>query len=423
LNSGVKSGLAAWLRRLEQRAPESRIELGLERVRRVYQRLSLTRPRAVVTVGGTNGKGSVVAYLEAMGQAAGLSTFAYTSPHLIDFSERFRIDGQPAPDDAIAAALEAVEQARQGIDLTYFEHATLAGWVLASGQEADLWVLEVGLGGRLDAVNVVDADVSIITSIGLDHTEWLGPTRLHVGREKAGIARPGRPLVLAEPRPPRGLNDVLEATGAELWRRGREFRSIRRQDRFLLRWGEQTLELPLPTMRGLWQQSNAAAAAMAAVLLAPRLRIDPAAMADGLLRARIAGRMEAVAEAPEVLLDVAHNPAAAQALAGELARSPVQPTIAVFAALRDKDIAAIGRALRGSFDHWFLAPINSERALSTPELASGLEQAAVTGPMDTLESIAEAIDQAIARAGPQGRVVVFGSFRTVAEAWPLFGPQ
>jgi dihydrofolate synthase/folylpolyglutamate synthase len=133
--------------------------------------------------------------------------------------------------------------------------------------------------------------------------------------------------------------------------------------------------------------------------------------------------MEAVAEAPEVLLDVAHNPAAAQALAGELARSPVQPTIAVFAALRDKDIAAIGRALRGSFDHWFLAPINSERALSTPELASGLEQAAVTGPMDTLESIAEAIDQAIARAGPQGRVVVFGSFRTVAEAWPLFGPQ
>jgi len=420
LSSTPQDDLAEWLRRLEQRAPESRIELGLDRVRRVHRRLAPKRPQAVITVGGTNGKGSVVAFLEAMGRAAGLSTFAYTSPHLIDFSERFRINGQRASQAAIVEAMDAVEEARDGTDLTYFEHATLAGFVLAASSELDLWLLEVGLGGRLDAVNVVDPDVAVITSIGLDHTEWLGPTRLDIAREKAGIARSGRPLIVAEARPPRGLDRILEASGAELWRRGREYRSIRRGDGFVLRWRDQRLALPLPALRGQWQQSNAAAAALAASLLGPGLPIDSAAVAEGLHAARVEGRMQVVADAPEVLLDVAHNPAAARALAGELARAPVAPTIAVFAALCDKDILGIGRALKGSFDHWLLAPIDSERALSASEMATQLREAAVTGAVDTLNSLPEAIDQARSLAGAQGRVVVFGSFRTVAEAWPLF---
>lgn len=413
--------LAAWLERLEQRAPESRIELGLDRVGQVYRRLPIPdKLPPVITVGGTNGKGSVVAYLEAMALSAGHSTFAFTSPHLIDFTERFRIDGQQASARAVADALEVVEQAREDVFLSYFEHTTLAGWVLAADAGLDLWILEVGLGGRLDAVNLIDPDVAVITSIGLDHTEWLGPTRLDIGREKAGIARPGRPLVLAEPRPPRGLDEILEASGAELWRSGREFRSRRRKRNFLLRWSDQRMTLPLPTMPGRWQQSNASAAAMAAILLSPRISIDAAAIAQGLIQARVAGRMQVVGEAPELVLDVAHNPAAARALADYLSSSPRSPTIAVFAALAEKDVVGMGRVLRDSFDHWLLVPVSSDRALDPAEIARRLSKAPVTGSVDTLESVAQAVEKARRLAGPQGRVVVFGSFRTVAEAWPLF---
>lgn len=413
--------LASWLERLEQRAPESQIELGLDRVEAVYQRLAMrNKPSAVVTVGGTNGKGSVVAYLEAMALAAGYSTFAYTSPHLIEFTERFRIDGQQARARAVAAAIETVERARQGVFLTYFEHTTLAGWVMASEIEVDLWILEVGLGGRLDAVNLIDPDVAVISSIGLDHTEWLGPTRLDVGREKAGIARAGRPLVLAESRPPKGLDAILEASGATLWRSGREFRSVRRKNKFCLSWSGRQITLPLPSMPGRWQQSNAAAAALAAMLLPSAVAIDTDAIAQGLIRACVAGRMQVVDHAPEIILDVAHNPAAARALAGFLSTSARSPTIAVFAALADKDVIGVGRALRDSFDHWLLAPVASDRALEPDEIAARLKKAAVTAPVDALESVAQAVEQARLLAGAQGRVVVFGSFRTVAEAWPLF---
>jgi len=413
--------LAVWLERLEQRAPESHIELGLDRVREVYGRLPIaSKPPAVITVGGTNGKGSVVAYLEAMALAAGHSTFAYTSPHLIDFTERFRIDGQRSDEQAVAEAIASVEQVRDEVFLTYFEHITLAAWVLASRAGADLWILEVGLGGRLDAVNLIDSDVAVITSIGLDHTEWLGPTRLDVGREKAGIARAGRPLVFAESSPPIGMGKILEDSGAKVWRRGHEFRSRRRGNNFQLRWSDQRMLLPLPIMTGRWQQSNASAAALAAILIRSRIAIDNGAIAQGLMQARIAGRLDVVSRAPEIILDVAHNPAAARALAGYLRASSASPTIAVFAALTGKDVVAIGRALRATFKHWLLAPLADDRALAPAEIAARLEKAAVTGSVDTLESVAQAVDEARRLAGSEGRVVVFGSFRTVAEAWPLF---
>jgi len=413
--------LAAWLERLEQRAPESHIELGLDRVRQVYKRLPLPDQRpAVVTVGGTNGKGSVVTFLEAMALAAGHSTFAYTSPHLIEFTERFRIDGQQASKQAVADAIAVVEQAREDVFLTYFEHTTLAALVLAAGAEIDLWILEVGLGGRLDAVNLIDPDVAVITSIDLDHTEWLGPTRLDIGREKVGIARSGRPLVLAESRPPIGLDSILEASGAVLWRSGREFRTRRQNQNFTLRWQEHKLTLPLPTMAGRWQQSNAAAAAMAAILLGQRLPIDAGATAQGLIQARAPGRMQRVSERPDVFLDVAHNPAAARALARFLGESRVSPSIAVYAALADKDIAGVGRALKDCFDHWLVIPLASNRARSPAEIESCLRKVAVTGRVNTLESVAQAVTVSRSLAGDKGRVVVFGSFRTVADALPLF---
>jgi dihydrofolate synthase/folylpolyglutamate synthase len=413
--------LAEWLERLEQRAPESRVELGLDRVRRVLDRLlPPLRPPVVATVGGTNGKGSVVAFLESMALSAGYRTFAYTSPHLIEFSERFRVDGRLAPAASIVAALEAVEAARGEEFLTYFEHTTLAGFVLADRSAVDLWILEVGLGGRLDAVNVLAPDVAVLTSIGLDHTEWLGPTRLHVAREKAGIARAGRPLVIGERRLPRGFDAVLEQSGASVWRIGKEFRSRRYGQGFTLSWRDRRLSLPMPSMRGAWQQSNAATAAMAAIVLCEKLPIPDAAIAEGLRSARVVGRLQRVARAPEVILDVAHNPAAARALAGFLEDHPRRPCVAVFSALQDKDVAGIGRALETSFDHWLVPPLAAERAMPPADIVARLIHAGVTRPVNAVESLALAVQRARTLAGPEGRVVVFGSFRTVAAAWPLF---
>lgn len=417
----LSSSLVSWLARLEQRAPQSQIKLGLDRVRQVYQRLDLnSENRTIVTIGGTNGKGSTVAFLEASALAAGYRTFAYTSPHLIEFAERFRINGQQAADNLIIDALDLVEEAREDAHLSYFEHTTLAGFVLAEHAEVDLWVLEVGLGGRLDAVNVLDPDVAVITSIGLDHTEWLGPTRLDVGREKVGIARPERALVLAETRPPAGLDQVLQDSGAVLWRSGQEYRSRRHGDSFDLYWNDQRMRLPLPELAGSWQQSNAAAAVMAAVLLRSRLPMSAKAIAQGLSSARVTGRLQVVSRAPEILLDVAHNPAAARALAHYLSEIPFSTTIAVFAALADKDVVGIGRALRTSFDDWLLAPLDSDRARPTDEIAELLMDAAVTGRVNTVESLGLALARAESLAGAEGRIVVFGSFRTVAEAWPFF---
>lgn len=373
----------------------------------------------MVTVGGTNGKGSVVAYLEAMMIEAGLRSFAYTSPHLIDFSERFRIDGRPADDAAIVEALDAVEEARGDVFLSYFEHVTLTGFVLAARKAVDVWVLEVGLGGRLDAVNVLDPDVAVITSIALDHTDWLGPTRLHIGREKAGIARPGRPLILGERRPPKGLDDVLEATGATLWRAGHEYSWRRHGAGFRLYWKDQRMDLPIPAMAGRWQLGNAATACLAAMLLRDRLAIPDAAIEAGVRIARVSGRLQRLGASPEVLVDVAHNPAAARALASELGVSGPRPTIAVFSALAGKDAVGIGRALSGCFDRWLVPPLEGDRVRDARALAADLERAPVAGRVDTVESMAEAVEQAIELAGPKGRVVVFGSFRTVAEAWPL----
>lgn len=413
------SELQDWLRRLEQRSPEARIDLGLARARTVLDALALDLSSIpVITVGGTNGKGSVVAMLEAMCRAAGWRTLAYSSPHLLDFSERIRIDSRPAAQDQIASALAQVEQARGPVPLTYFEHVTLSALVLAAREQPDVLLLEVGLGGRLDAVNVIDADVAVITSIGLDHTEWLGPTRLSIGCEKAGIARPERPLIVGERRLPRGLEPVLGATGARLLLAGRDFRWRPTGTRHLqIKHKDRIWRLPRPTLSGPFQLGNAACAVLALSELGPRLTVSDEHLAAGLQQAFVPGRLQLVERKPDVWLDVAHNGPSARALAQALGPAPRGArSTAIFSALADKDVAAIGRALNPCFDRWLVAGLDGQRACPASELAARLLKTPVAGAVETVESVAGGLSQALDDSTRDDRIVVLGSFRTVAAA-------
>ncbi len=408
------AGLAAWLARLEQRAPAERIKLGLERVNAVRDRLKLGLSGAVISVAGTNGKGSVVAMIESVALAAGWPVLAYTSPHLHRFEERLRLSGRTLPEAEWIAALEAVESARGSVDLSYFEHTTLAALWLGMQLKARLNVLEVGLGGRLDAVNCIDPDVAVLTSIGLDHRDWLGPTRLSIAREKLGIARSGRPLIIGERRWPAGFDKLLDRTGAQAWCLGREIRVRRRSSGgFSLTLPNQPRrKLPQPALVGDFQIDNAACALAALARLAPELG---AYWDEGLMRCRLPGRFEIIAEAPQVIVDVAHNTAAARALACQLRRQ-AGPAVAVFAALADKDITAIARCLADVFTHWYLPPLGGPRSVDPRHVAEQLRQAGVAGGVDALESWGQALELSRARAGTAGRVVVFGSFLSVAAA-------
>ena len=420
------TSLAGMLRRLEQRAPQSRIELGLDRVRKVLdrQRLDLAGTR-IVSVAGTNGKGSTVAFLESIAARAGLESMAFTSPHLVAFGERFRLCGQPLPDDEIAGALGAVERARGDIELTWFEHVTLAGFELAARRCPDWLIAEVGMGGRLDAVNAVDADVSVITSIGLDHQRFLGRTRAAIAREKCGIARTGRPAIVAEKKLPDGMLQTLEATGAQVSLAGRDFDWRWRSEKLDIRLGSRMIGGLSPGLAGRHQGGNAAAAAAAALVLAPAL--SDREIADGLAGAQLAGRFQRVAVAPDVIVDVAHNPAAARVLAAQLERLPGDK-VAVFAALEDKDVAGIVRPLAGAFRRWFVANLDVPRGLRAAELIERMRGLPVGGRPEALESVADALaaaresceaDRASKCApagGPAHTIIVFGSFYTVAAA-------
>ena len=418
------SPLTAWLDRLERRAPARHIDLGLERVREVLGRMGGSPDVPVVTVAGTNGKGSVVAMLEAMLIAAGYRPMAYTSPHIRRFSERFRIGGHEAGEEEIVAALEDVERSRGDVALTYFEHTTLAAFRLAAEAGVDAMLLEVGLGGRLDAVNVVAADVAIITSIGIDHAEFLGPTRDHIAREKAGVARAGRPAVVGEPDAPDALFRTLEAIGARAIPVTDALGTAAPDDRLAIEHDGHRFQLPLPALSGGWQRSNAACAVIALLELDDRLPVDEAALGAGLREVRLPGRFQVVHRHPQVVLDVAHNPAAAAALASALG-PPKAASTAVFAALEGKDVAGIGQAVNDCFTRWLVAPLQGDRARPADAIAAELDSVPVSGRVETVESVPVALEQALAESGADDRVVVFGSFLTVAEAWPELdsGPE
>lgn len=411
--------LADWLDFIERQHPKT-IAMGLDRVRAVAARMDLIRPAThVVTVAGTNGKGSTVAFVEAIARAQGLRVGAYTSPHLLRYNERVRIDGAEADAPALVAGFEAVEAARGDTPLTYFEYGTLCALWLFQRAGLDLAVLEVGLGGRLDAVNLVDADAAIITTVGLDHQDWLGNDIEAIGFEKAGIARPFRPLVLGDDDPPASVLRHAYAIGAPAWRIANDF-FAEPVDAGHWRWREVGYEIVLPRpmqAQGAPVQLRNAACAIAA-LRALDLPLDDAALMRGVADAAVAGRLQRFERAGvEVLVDVGHNPQAAQALAGWLRTQPKRRTLAVYAALADKDAAGVVEALANEVEGWLLAGSMEAgpRGADVETLAQRLQGAAAAAGTRHPD-VAAALAAALALAAPDGRVLAFGSFHAAAAA-------
>jgi dihydrofolate synthase/folylpolyglutamate synthase len=419
--------LDGWLAYLETLHPKA-IEMGLDRVRAVYARLGLAIAMPVVVVGGTNGKGSTCAFLEAILRAAGYRVGLYTSPHLARYNERVRIDARPVDDAALVAAFTRVETARAAAvpptPLTYFEFGTLAALVLFAQARLDALVLEVGLGGRLDAVNIVDADVAVVTTVDLDHQDYLGSTRDMIGTEKAGIFRPGRPAVCGDPDPPAALVAQAQRIGAVLYRLGHEYgyREEGRQWRYRGPGGER-YGLPIPGLRGRHQLANAATALAALDLLSTRLAVNAGAVRAGLLDVTLPGRFQVLPGRPSIVLDVAHNPHAARSLAATLGEMGYHPrTLAVFGMLADKDIAGVAEALRTRIDRWHVAGLPGPRGTSAAAIAARLVAAGVArAAIVEHETIAQALAAARAEVGDADRIAVFGSFLTVAAALAALG--
>jgi len=411
--------LEDWLE-WQQSAHPRAIDLGLERVARVLRRTGWVAPaRPVITVGGTNGKGSCVALLEALLRAGGYRVGSFTSPHLVDYRERIRLDGAWVSEASLLVAFERIADALGGDSLTFFEHGTLAALLVFETAQPDAIVLEVGMGGRLDAVNVVDADVAIVVSVGLDHMEWLGPDVEAIGREKAGIFRRGRPAICGMPDPPRTVVETAAEVGARLLVRGRDFHGRERADGT---WdyadAAGSLDgLPPPALAGPVQVGNAATVLAALRELQARLPLGRDAMERGLGAVRLPGRFQRIAAAGqfEWVLDVAHNPAAAATLAENLARHPVRGrTIAVCGMLDDKDVGGVLGLLRDRMDCWLAASTDGARGMSDVALVARAAAAGIR--MAAAGTVPEAMRQAAAMARAGDRVVVFGSFHTVGPA-------
>jgi len=406
--------LADWLEYIERQHPQP-IALGLDRVHEVLAALKISISCPVITVGGTNGKGSTCAVLEAILNFAGYRTGLYTSPHLLRFNERVRIAGREVEDGALCDAFAAVESVRGKVPLTYFEYATLAAFHLFAKENLDSVVLEVGLGGRLDAVNVLDPDCAVLTSIGIDHVEFLGNSRESIGREKAGIFRPGRPAVVADPNPP----DSVLQTESRLLLLGRDF-GYQSQGTQWAYWGPagKRSGLAHPALRGAMQLRNASAALAALDSLRERL---PVAMQDvrrGLAEVSVPGRFQVLPGRPQVVLDVAHNPEAAAVLAANLGDSGFAPeTVAVFGMLKDKDIAGVVRAVAPRVTRWHLATLPGPRGADSSFLKDVLLQEKIREPAFEHASVAEALAAAKKEAAENDKIVVFGSFLTVAGAY------
>jgi len=413
---GTRAALAEWLGYISAQHP-AQIALGLERVREVMGRMGLAPPPFTITVGGTNGKGSTCAYLECILRTAGYRTGLYTSPHLLRYNERVLVGGQEATDAVLADAFARVEAARGATALTYFEFGTLAALAAFEQAQVDVAVLEVGLGGRLDAVNVVDADCAIVASVDLDHQAWLGDTREAIALEKAHILRPGRPAFFGDADPPASLVGHARAIGARLQVLGHDFRAIAHAGQwdFEGRRGVRRA-LPMPALRGSWQLANAATALAALDEMRERFPVSIGEVKRGLTAVRLAGRLQVLPGRPTVVLDVAHNPHAARALArglGEMAYC--ENTIAVFAMLADKDIGAVIDAVSPRVDRWHVATVANERAASAAQLEQLLTGRGCAGRTRAFATVPLAYAAALREAGPNDRILVFGSFHTVAD--------
>ena len=405
----------------QQRLHPSTIDLGLDRVARVLARTGWQRPAVpVVTVGGTNGKGSTVALVAALLRAHAHRVGTFTSPHLLDYRERIQLDGHKVSEAALITAFERIADALAGDSLTYFEFNTLAALLVFEPAGLDAIVLEVGLGGRLDAVNVVDADVAVVVSVALDHMEWLGPDEETIGAEKAGIFRPGRPAIFGSSQPPQALRAVAERMGARLLVRGVDY-DAQVLDEATGHWNfvvadEVRLgDLPPPALHGSIQVANAATALMAVEKAG--VELNHACAAAGLRAARIAGRLQRVPDARgfEWVLDVAHNPAAAATLEAHLREHPVRGrTLALCGMLGDKDVAGVIARVAPVIDEWYAATTEGPRAIDARELAR--RALAIGVVMQPIGSVRETMDRVARDARDGDRVVVFGSFHTVGPA-------
>jgi len=423
------TNLADWLVHLENLHPKGQagIELGLERVRQVKEALGQRQHCPVIMVGGTNGKGSTCAYLESIIDRAGYKVGCYTSPHLLAYNERIRLNGRSVSDAALCAAFARVEAARQGagnVVLTYFEFGTLAAWEVFAAAGVEAAILEIGLGGRLDAVNVYDADVAIVTTIALDHTEWLGPDRENIGFEKAGIYRPGRPALCADPSPPQSLLDHAASIGADLRLIGRDF-GFGRDPEDCLQWrwwcrsGRKLLKrtLAYPGLRGVTQLHNAAVALAALDALGDRLPVTMQAIRPGLIATELPGRFQVIPGRPAIVLDVGHNPQAISVLADNLTGMGFfERTHAVVGMLADKDIRGALLPLRDKVDFWHAATLGGPRGTPAESLAAIIAAAGLGGKIICHASPQAAMQAAKGQAVESDRIAVFGSFLTVAGA-------
>lgn len=430
--------LASWLSYIERLHPKS-IAMGLERVKLIIQRLSIQPDFKIITVAGTNGKGSTCAMLEQIYTQAGYQVGCYTSPHLLRYNERVRVNGCEVSDDALCLAFEAVEQARQGLSLndetvalTYFEVGTLAAMWHFAQSGIDVAILEIGLGGRLDAVNAFEPSCSIVTSVDIDHQEFLGNTRESIGAEKAGVYRPSVPAINGDVDPPQSLIAYAQKIAADFKRINHEFGfELSESGWHYLANGRVVHALPLPALQGSYQLVNASCAVAAIESLQPCLPVSTEAIAKAMLQVTLAGRFQTVSKSPWLILDVAHNPHAALALAKNLKALKVQhqnknttqtaKTRAVFAMLADKDIKGVISAVKDEIDVWYIAEIDHVRGASAIVLANAISEVAPDATVRIFDSVAEACKRACVDTevcidvNENDKIVVFGSFFTVSS--------
>ncbi|GAB4256651.1 MAG: bifunctional tetrahydrofolate synthase/dihydrofolate synthase [Methylomicrobium sp.] len=411
--------LQGWLSWQESLHPQA-IDLGLERVMRVFRALQPDyRKPLTITVAGTNGKGSCVAYLEAIYRAQGYRVGTYTSPHILTYNERIKIDGLPVDDGVICAAFERIEAVRQGVSLSYFEFGTLAALDIFARLMLDVQLLEVGLGGRLDAVNIVDPDVAMISSIGIDHAEWLGGTRELIAREKAGILRRGTPAIIGDPEPPDSIAEYAAEIGASVSFIGRDFGY--RHDRLHWQWwlgDDNTIDrLPEPNLKGEHQYRNAAAVIAAVNYLSARLPVETPAIEHGLRTVQLTGRFQWIDGEIPVLLDVAHNPQAAQTLVNYIQEyHPTKRIHAIFTMMKDKDIASVLDIMKPVVQHWYFAPLaNNSRCITEPAMRVFFERCKISSVEFGFSGWQEAFEQARSYAVQDDLILIFGSFFLVAE--------
>lgn len=418
----LPTSLPDWLAMLETRHSETQINMGLDRVQAVKARMQLAFTCPVIMVAGTNGKGSTCAMLESVLLRAGYKVGLYIKPHFLDFNERARVQGELASDEQLVASFNAVEAVRGDTPLTYFEFTTLAILHLLSQANLDVAILEVGLGGRLDAVNVIDADVAIVTSVDIDHTDYLGDTREAIGFEKAGIFRTGKAAICSDPVPPQSLIDHAAAIGADLWLMGRDFNYSGDKQQWNYGGREQRRNsLAYPSLRGANQILNATAVLAALEVLRLKLPVGAQEVRTGLVTVELPGRFQVLPGRPSVILDVAHNPHAAAALNQNLGNMGYHPyTYAVFGSMHDKDIDGVLAAMSEHVDHWCLSGLPSPRAATASELAAKVQIMLEDKPDSSEHTVsifddpAQAFANAMSRAGENDRIVVFGSFLTVA---------